>query len=219
MTNNAVQNRKQDARHAPRTSIYLSATLYCDGAAVPVRVRNISETGALIESTAIPGDVALVQLVRGELIVHALVAWRHEERCGLKFSGRIDVQRWRSLRTNTDQQRVDEIVKVIKAGAVPLPIPLAEAGCRTAAGATASQDLATDLQCALDLLGSLGNELASEAETIIRHGSSLQTLDIAIQVVAAVKAIMGGDGELAIDANKLTGLRRSADQALQRGSV
>ena len=56
-------------------STYLAATLYCDGACSAVRIRNIAATGALVEGGPEPSGGTLVQLVRGELIVHGLVAW------------------------------------------------------------------------------------------------------------------------------------------------
>jgi hypothetical protein len=44
----------------------------------------------------------------------------------------------------------------------------------------------------------------------------MQNLDIAMQVIAAVQAIIAGHCDFEIDGAKLQGLRRSADQALQR---
>src|SRR4051812_20135059 len=106
-----------DSRGESRTSIYLAAVLYCDGISSAVKIRNISATGALLEGEGLPAAGALVQLIRGGLIAHGLVAWSDSGRCGLRFSGTIDVPHWRMI--NSDQQRVDEVVRLVKAGAVP----------------------------------------------------------------------------------------------------
>ena len=204
--------RDVDARAAARSSIYLAAALYCDGASSSVRIRNISATGALVEGAAIPGSGALVQLVRGGLIVHALVAWSADGRCGLKFSGSVDPQAWRAAPTNTEQQRVDQVVRLVKAGAVPLPVPpLAQPSESSDFG----QDLSEDLRSVSELLNRLGEVLAGDIDVVTRHGTSLQHLDIALQVIGAVNAIIGGKDS---DSTKLVALRRSTEQAL-RGEV
>lgn len=201
--------RDVEARAAARSSIYLAAALYCDGASSSVRIRNISATGALVEGAAIPGSGALVQLVRGALIVHALVAWSADGRCGLKFSGSVDPQAWRAAPTNTEQHRVDEVVRLVKAGAVPLPVPpLSQPG----ESSDFEQGLSEDLRSVSELLNRLGEVLAGDIDVVTRHGTSLQHLDIALQVIGAVNAIIGGKDS---DSTKLVALRRSTEQALR----
>lgn len=206
MVPTTTECRDVDARAATRSSIYLAAALYCDGASTSVRIRNISATGALVEGAAIPGSGALVQLVRGGLIVHALVAWSADGRCGLKFSGSIDPQAWRAAPTNSEQQRVDGVVRLVKAGAVPLPVPAQPS--ETDLG----QGLSEDLRSVSELLNRLGEVLAGDDDVVTRHGSSLQHLDIAVQVIGAVNAIICGKDS---DWTKLVALRRSTEQALR----
>lgn len=210
-----ADNRAADGRGAARASLYLAAALYCDGAPTPIKVRNLSSGGALVEGRGMPAPGALVQLVRGALIVHGLVAWSAGGRCGLKFSGSVDVQQWRSAQGNSDQQRVDEVVRLVKAGAVPLPIP-SQSDTPMNRGRDELDDLAGDLDRASELLDALGACLASDAGVVIRHAQALQNLDIAMQVIAAVRGVLAGDSDLEIDATKLPGLRRSAGQALRR---
>lgn len=211
----AMSGLRIDARDAPRTSLYITATLFCEGASNPVRVRNISPAGALIEAVHSPSAGSLVQLVRGNLIVHALVAWADGGRCGLKFSGSVDVQRWRASPTNTEQLKVDEVVRLVKAGAVPLRVAAFDTEPGTTNFEAGHGELGVDLQRAIDLLQKMGDALAFDDRVAAEHGSVLQNLDIASQVVRAVKEIMSGDLDLNIHATKLAGLRRSADQALR----
>src|SRR5689334_1726228 len=115
----ASQLVPEDLREEPRASLYLAASLFCDGFSMPVKIRNLSNTGALLELPAPLTSGGVVQLVRGSLIVHGLVAWAESKRCGLKFSGAVDVQRWRASPAHSEQQRVDAVVRTVKAGAVP----------------------------------------------------------------------------------------------------
>lgn len=207
---NAAEPLPTELREEPRASLYLAASLYCDGQSVPVKIRNLSNTGALIELSAPMAEGGVVQLVRGSLIVHVLIIWTEGLRCGLKFSGVVDVQRWRITPTNGEQQRVDDIVRTIKAGSVPL---------RPAAGprigdSERERPLSADLRLAADLLGTLGECLANDERIIASHGPALQHLDIAMQVIGAVEAILSGQTDLETDATKIISLRRSADQAM-----
>jgi hypothetical protein len=214
----AGKNVETDARGASRASIFLAAVLYHDGTSYPVKIRNISPTGALVEGPAIPPATTPVELVRGGLVAHGLVAWSLEGRCGLKFSSCVDVQQWRATPTNSEQKRVDEVVRLVKAGAVPLPVsPIVRMGSPGEAMDRA-EELAGDLSRALELLNNLGAALAGDREVVTRHCAALQKLDIAMQVIAAVGATVAGRGDAASDAAKLSGLRKSMDQALQQRS-
>jgi hypothetical protein len=201
-------------RAAARASLYLAAALYCDGRSSAVRIRNMSARGALVDCDPIPDPGVLVQLVRGGLIVHALVVWSADGRCGLKFSGSVDVQQWRAPPANLEQQRVDEVVRLVKAGAVPLPVPPLAYPAPEEIPSTGR--IADDLRRVAELLDQLGETLAGDAEIVEHYGADLQKLDIATQVIAAVNAVIEGYGDPDPEAAKLVALRRSADEALRR---
>jgi hypothetical protein len=176
----------------------------------------MSGTGALVEGGVVPGVGALVQLIRGSLIVHALVAWSAAGRCGLRFSGTVDVHQWRAAPANREQQRVDEVVRLVKAGAVPLPVPPLDRPGRTKLPSEPGRQLSDDLRRACELLEDLGAVLAGDSDIVMLHGPKLQNLDIAMQIIAAVETIISGNSNTSCDETKLLGLGRSADQALQR---
>jgi len=196
--------------------ILLSAVLYAEGVPATVTIRDLSPTGAMIEGAALPEPGTIFQLVRGTLIVHGLVAWTGSRRCGLQFSGTVDVSQWRYYTTHVEQQRVDEIVRVVKAGAVPLPVAPRGERSEPDDRAISRQELPEDLRRVAGLLDQLGDSLAADPLVIERHGTALQNLDIAAQVIAAVREVVTGLSSTDIDPTKLTGLRRSADQALLR---
>lgn len=214
----AGKNMESDARGASRASIFLAAVLYNEGSPCPVKIRNISPTGALVEGPVIPAVGTPVQLVRGGLIANGLVAWAVEGRCGLKFSSCVDVQQWRATPVNSEQKRVDEVVRLVKAGAVPLPIPPIVRMGSPGDLEDMAAELAGDLGRASELLNHLGGTLAADCDVVTRHGTALQKLDIAVQVIAAVEAIIAGRSDTASDGAKLLGLRKSMDQALQPSS-
>jgi hypothetical protein len=210
----SFQEDSIDRRVSKRASLYLAATVYHDGHPSPVKIRNISSAGALLESRSDLPSGALIQLVRGNLIVTGLVAWSSDGRYGLKFSGGIDVQQWRANPANAEQQRIDEVVRLVKAGAVPLAI-------HTTATDLPSdiEGLSDDLQRASDLLETLSDRLAKDGIVVAQYPCELQNLDIALQVIAAVGAILSGENDLATGAVKFINLRRSADQALGRAAI
>lgn len=181
----AGPRRDADARASPRSNFYLAAVLQKAGFSASVKVRNMSATGALIEASAVPEQGADVQLIRGRLAVPATVVWSTEGRCGLRFSSLVCVAEWLAPPGNADQQRVDETVRLLRLGAVPLPqrsAPAAKAHCN----AGQSIRLGEDLQRVSRLIASLGDDLAGDTDVLIRHSDKLQTLDIAIQTISAV---------------------------------
>lgn len=201
-----------DLRGQPRTSLYLAAVLYCDGSSSVVKIRNISPDGALLEADLLPPAGSLVQLMRGGLIAHALVKWNETNRCGLNFSGAVDVQRWRT--TNLEQQRVDEVVRLLKAGAVPLPV---------APPARTHGDpgpvLASDIRRVSEILANVGGDLAGDPLILEKYGAMLQHFDIAAQLLSGMEATLVGHSESDASASKLAALRSAADQALQRTAL
>ena len=125
------------------------------------------------------------------------MTWSENGRCGLKFSGSIDVRQWRATPINTEQQRVDELVKLVKAGAVPLPVNEASEDLPDGA-----DGLSADLRRALELLENLGDRLAKDAIVVALYPAELQNLDIAMQVIAAVGSIVSGESGVATGARK-----------------
>jgi hypothetical protein len=208
--------RTTDARSCTRSSIYLAAALYFDSSASSVKVRNLSSTGALVEGMVVPSVGSSVRLVRHRLTVDALVVWSTDGRCGLRFSDSVDVQQWRAVPHNSEQQRVDEIVRLVKAGTVPLPVPPLCNLDQSADESDPGGDFAGDLRRALDLLENLGGVLACDSKLVSKHGKTLQNLDIAMQVITAVAAAIENQGNSETDASKLLGLRRSAIQGLDQ---
>jgi hypothetical protein len=115
-----------DGRGGPRTNIFVIATLYTPTGSAPVRIRNMSRNGALVEGGALPAAGTEVRLSRGSLAIGGRVVWCHDGKAGLRLDGWVSVTEWLpSGKRNVGQQRIDEIVYQAKrsglAGAVCAP--------------------------------------------------------------------------------------------------
>jgi len=199
-----------DARGQPRSSMFLAAVLRAGTEQSPVKVRNMSSNGAMIETSVAPAAGAKVDLMRGALVVRGTVIWSSANRCGVRFSSEVSVKDWLAAPTKVQQQRVDALVAIVKAGGADLPLEDA-----SARGPRSQEQLIDDLGAVLSLMQDLEDELAGSNETLERHGMKLQNLDIAMQMLRAVA------GELAPDRNngteriaRLEDLRVACSQAL-----
>ncbi|MEO5773240.1 MAG: PilZ domain-containing protein [Sphingomicrobium sp.] len=202
-----------EARHLPRSNMFLAAVLSTSVEQAPVKVRNMSAKGAMIETPLLPALGSDVHLIRGPLSVRAGVVWSRDNKCGLRFQSEVSVKNWMAPPGNVEQQRVDQIVALVKAGGA-LP-PAAPAPDSLAAASTAQ--LAEDIKLVFRLIEQLGDDLADSPETLMRHEAKLQNLDVAMQMLAAIEKEMGGnsptDGQ---SMARLHDLRAVGAQALAR---
>ncbi|HUG45482.1 MAG TPA: hypothetical protein VMK31_03085 [Sphingomicrobium sp.] len=199
-----MAKRAADSRISPRTNLFLGASLQGESFSAPVKIRNMSASGALVEGGAVPEEGAAVRLVRGGLCVPARVAWSADRRCGLRFAALVCVNDWLAPPGNGEQQRVDEVVRLVKAGAVPIePAQSAE---------LEPVQPADELRRVCALLEKIADSLSSDEATLAACGSELQSLDICTQTVGAVADLLAADCEGACD--RLAGLRLSCAEAL-----
>ncbi|HEX8622919.1 MAG TPA: PilZ domain-containing protein [Allosphingosinicella sp.] len=194
-------------RASPRTNLLLSANAEVGGRILPVRIRNLSETGAMLEGVGLPDAGMKLVLARGDLHVSAVVAWAAGGRRGVKFDGPTPVHEWtggtkpRPLDCTglRDQRRVDAHQAEARADA---------ASGRTlrhapaASPATVSPDLesrlAQEIGYVQRLLENLGDELIKDLFLVQRHGQSLQSLDLVSQILGHVAAILQADDKAAV---------------------
>src|SRR5688500_7598050 len=193
-------------RAAPRTNLLLAATAEVNGRSLPVRIRNLSETGAMLEGAGLPEAGVPLVLLRGDLQVAATVAWAAGSRRGVRFAGPTPVNEWTGGKPRAidctglrDQRRVDAIQAEARAN------PVSGRELRSADG-PATQPLVSDLDKRLAdelgyvqrLLENLGDELIADLLLIQRHGKSLQGLDLVGQILGHVAAILRADDKAAV---------------------
>lgn len=133
---------KDETRSDPRANVFLMATIGAGTTSNPVKVRNLSVHGALLEGSALPPSGAAACLRRGSLQVEGLIAWRDRTHCGIRFQSPIDVQEWVRRVGARDQQKIDAAIADIRAGsAVRQRSALASARGRSDLLASASAEL------------------------------------------------------------------------------
>lgn len=82
---NNPQNRK-----SRRSNVLMAASLELSGAALPVKLRNLSSEGALVEGDKLPVEGAAIQFRKGELSVAGRIAWVSEGRAGISFAQKLE---------------------------------------------------------------------------------------------------------------------------------
>ena len=80
-----AQNRK-----SRRSQVLLSATLEHNGASQAVKLRNLSEEGALVESEKLPIEGTTVHFIRKDLNAVGRVVWVSGKYGGIAFSAKLD---------------------------------------------------------------------------------------------------------------------------------
>lgn len=145
----------------------------------------MSTRGAMVESPLIPAVGTRVQLMRGALIADGVVVWTSPKRLGLKLLSEVAIQAWLASPAKIEQQRVDNIIALVRSGAIP-PASTPFAANDLAKKARSSEQLVDDLGAVVSLMEGLEDELSSSNETLARHGIKLQHLDIAMQMLRAV---------------------------------
>jgi len=78
---NNPQNRK-----ARRSNVLMSASLELSGTSLPVKLRNLSAEGALVEGDKLPVEGASIQFRKGDLSVAGSVAWVNGRQAGVAFA-------------------------------------------------------------------------------------------------------------------------------------
>lgn len=77
----------------PRSSVLLTGETRIGGRSEKVRIRNLSETGAMIESTSVsPAVGAPGTLIRDGKEMPYVVIWRQTFRYGIEFARPVDEQ-------------------------------------------------------------------------------------------------------------------------------
>ena len=111
-----IAGSESDPRSGPRFNVFLMAMLHANSSACPVRVRNLSPHGALLEGAELPREGAAVQLMRGSLCAAGEVAWQSDRHCGVCFNGTVDVDEWVKRAGPIGQQRIDSVVAEYRDG-------------------------------------------------------------------------------------------------------
>ena len=77
-------------RRSARKPVLLAASIEVAGEAVPVKLRNLSEEGALLEGAPLPPSGTTVWFERGVLRLIGTIVWADGRYAGIRFARRLD---------------------------------------------------------------------------------------------------------------------------------
>lgn len=112
-----------DNRSQSRSNVFLSAALLAGGPPLPVRLRNLSARGALLEGLSLPSPGTFVRLIRGELAADGEIAWTTDGQAGIRFAAPIDVPAWVRRIGHAGQQQIDRAVAALRRHEAPAERP------------------------------------------------------------------------------------------------
>jgi len=168
-----------ESRAAARTNLFLAATLNSAGANHPVKIRDLSATGARIETFLVLQVGAAVTLVRGPLSVHAQVGWHAERFCGLSFAAPVSTEDWMANPINLQRQPWSPGLPIRAAVATPVRWQVESA-----------ESVAEQLSRVSRWLVAFGHALATDPNVVFKHGSELFNLGLAARDLRAMAETM-----------------------------
>ncbi len=168
-----------EARRAERTHMYLVAILYHGIDSSPVRLRNLSPQGALIEASSLPSAGSVITLRRGTLEAKGRVVRATDDRIGVEFFSPVLVQSWLPVKGSPTQRSVDQL-----AVAMGTSDPLAGLAASPKKGRISlALEISAELKSLQSELTTLGDTLAQDCILVATH-PEVQLLDLASQRIA-----------------------------------
>lgn len=192
----------------------LAASLAGDGGTIAVRIRNISEFGALLEGYPLPPRGQKVMLRRVSLGASARIAWSRGTSCGVEFDQPIVPAKWLDPTARplppTGQARVDAIQAAIRAGSsiAAFEQPSRKESRGRPDDQTLEGRIAEEMEHVQRILEVLGEALATDPLVLNRHSAALQQVDLASQLLGQLAKVVGAeDKDAAVAAVAMTELR------------
>lgn len=159
-----------------RTNMFVMAQLSFGGRSSPVKVRNMSPSGALIDGPVLPTIGTPCRLFRENISIEAEVVWARAGRIGVKFRNRARVDAWLPTGRRT-QIDVDQSLAIARAEHTNAPI------IRTNRPLQPTILTNVDINGTADALAALADELSDDMAVVTRYMTKLQTLDVSVQML------------------------------------
>jgi hypothetical protein len=201
------------APRPPRKNVMLAGSISSGAAQAPVRIRNLSELGAMIDGPSLPTPGCTLTLNRLALSIRATVVWTCGGRCGLRLDGVIVVDDWiagaitNPARAAAAQFRVDQIQSAVRSGAV-LPAETRAPAVNPADIQPVERSVAAELCRVRRMLDAVTEELSDDVDVLGRHERAMQNFDIAAQIIAELAVVLAADDrEAAVGAVHMHDLR------------
>lgn len=167
----AVNGEALDPRAHIRSNVFLTAVILAAGVTRPVRIRNISATGALLDGTGLPPEGSTVHLRRGSLSVNGEVAWQDRGYSGVRFNSDVVVKDWVKRIEHSGQARVDELVAFVRSAPNARGGPAGDEEC-----GENLKSISADLTSTCERIANLPAVVAECADEILKLDAIAQRL-------------------------------------------
>jgi hypothetical protein len=84
------QSSNSQNRKTRRSNVLMAASLELSGTSLPVKLRNLSAEGALVEGDKLPVEGASILFRKGDLSVPGHIAWAKTRHAGISFSRKLE---------------------------------------------------------------------------------------------------------------------------------
>lgn len=170
-----------------RSKIFLAATLEIGKTAARCRIRNVTKSGALIESSSkVPVGTTLF-VSRGTLGVAGEVKWSRESFFGMQFSAPIVVRDWLEEPFSSQPLNASACTEN-RSEKKDLPTHFFDAPDLD--DDTIGRRLAEELLYVSRIVNEVGLILVKDPVLRLRHASSLQQLDIGKQMLSEIAQLV-----------------------------
>jgi hypothetical protein len=166
----------------------MAAIVRASGLSAPVKIRDLSDSGALLEGDQLPEAGALIVLTRNKVAEDADVVWKRGDRCGVRFRQRIVVEIWRGVEAAAPSSHLcmrDE--SSLEGSGAPAG---SVRHSHVAIGAELNARVGEELAYIQRLIEAIGNELVSNPLIVHRHGTTLQQFDKATQILGHLARVV-----------------------------
>jgi hypothetical protein len=84
------QSNNSQNRKTRRSNVLMSASLELSGTSLPVKLRNLSAEGALVEGDRLPVEGAALLFRKGDLSMPGTIAWVKGRQAGVSFAQKLN---------------------------------------------------------------------------------------------------------------------------------
>lgn len=179
----------------PRKSVMLAATIEASGESVPVRIRNMSSAGAMVDGASLPEPGLRITLRRLQMAASAVTVWSSDGRCGLQLAETVDPDEWvagapkASKSACVVQARIDGVQAALRSGSALPEETTAEAPDQLAAHEIDLR-IADELSHLYRMIEGVVDALSEDVDVLMRHQKTLQNADIARAILEALERVV-----------------------------
>jgi hypothetical protein len=185
-------------RIAARANLMLSAAIEGEGFRASVRIRNLSETGALLEGPDLPPVGARLVLSRLKIQIAGTVMWSRAPRCGVRFEGRTSVADWIAGNASGGVDRGAQTSPLFRPAAPPpqgnLPTHFTMG---SASSRTIDYRVGQELAALQELLKQVASDLGGGGDTAGSDPSALAKLAAATEIAGQLSLVLTSSDPLA----------------------